>query len=31
LPEFTKRGVDVIALSADSQERAEKAKVDWEI
>lgn len=29
LPEFAKRGVAVIALSADTRERAEKAKADW--
>ncbi len=29
LPEFTKRGVDVIAVSADSRERAERAKTEW--
>ena len=29
LPEFAKRGVDVIALSTDSRERAEKAKSEW--
>ena len=29
LPEFAKRGVDVIALSTDSRERAERAKADW--
>lgn len=29
LPEFAKRGVEVIALSADSRERAEKAKAEW--
>jgi peroxiredoxin len=29
LPEFAKRGVDVIAVSTDSRERAEKAKADW--
>ena len=29
LPEFTKRGVDVIAISTDSRERAGKAKADW--
>lgn len=27
--EFTARGVDVIAVSSDSRERAEKAKQDW--
>ena len=31
LPEFTKRGVDVIAISTDSRERAEKAKADWDL
>ena len=29
LPEFSKRAVDVIALSADSQERAQRAKAEW--
>ena len=29
LPEFAKRGVDVIAVSTDSQDRAEKAKAEW--
>jgi peroxiredoxin len=29
LPEFTKRGVNVIAISTDSQDRAEKAKAEW--
>jgi peroxiredoxin len=29
LPEFSKRGVDVIALSSDSRERAERAKAEW--
>jgi len=29
LPEFEKRGVQVLALSADSRERAETAKADW--
>ena len=29
LPEFAKRGVDVIAISADSRERAERAKTEW--
>jgi peroxiredoxin len=29
LPEFSKRGVDVIALSSDSRERAERAKSEW--
>jgi peroxiredoxin len=29
LPEFTKRGVDVIAVSTDGRERAERAKVEW--
>jgi peroxiredoxin len=29
LPEFSKRGVDVIALSMDIQDRAERAKVEW--
>ena len=29
LPEFAKRGVEVIAASTDSQARADKAKVEW--
>jgi peroxiredoxin len=29
LPEFTKRGVDVIAMSTDSQDRAMRAKSEW--
>lgn len=29
LPEFSKRGVDVIAISTDSQDRAEQAKTEW--
>ena len=29
LPEFIKRGVDVIAISVDTQERAERAKSEW--
>ena len=29
LAEFEKRGVEVIALSTDTRERAEKAKVEW--
>ena len=29
LPEFSKRGVDVIAVSTDSRERAERAKAEW--
>lgn len=29
LPEFSKRGVDVIAVSTDSRERAEHAKIEW--
>jgi peroxiredoxin len=29
LPEFAKRGVDVIAVSTDSRERAERAKTEW--
>lgn len=29
LPEFAKRGVDVIAISTDSLERAERAKAEW--
>ena len=29
LPEFSKSGVDVIAVSTDSRERAERAKIEW--
>jgi peroxiredoxin len=29
LPEFSKRGVDIIALSTDSRDRAERAKIEW--
>lgn len=29
LPEFAKRGVNVVAISTDSQERADKAKAEW--
>ncbi len=29
LPEFTKRGVEVIAISTDSQDHAERAKTEW--
>ena len=29
LPEFSKRGVDVIAVSTDGRDRAEKAKAEW--
>lgn len=29
LPEFAKRGVDVVAVSTDSRERAERAKAEW--
>jgi peroxiredoxin len=29
LPEFSKRGVDVIAVSTDSRDRAERAKAEW--
>jgi hypothetical protein len=29
LPEFERRGVEVIAVSADSRERAEKSRADW--
>jgi hypothetical protein len=29
LPEFSKRGVDVIAVSTDSLERAERAEAEW--
>jgi peroxiredoxin len=28
-PEFTSRGVDVIAVSTDGRERAERAKAEW--
>jgi len=31
IEEFAKRGVDVIAVSTDGAERAERSKVDWEI
>jgi peroxiredoxin len=31
LPEFAKRGVDVIALSTDSRERAEKSRAEWSL
>lgn len=31
LPEFEKRGVEVIALSSDVKERAAKAKADWNL
>lgn len=31
LPEFAKRGVEVIALSADNRERAEKARDEWSL
>ena len=29
LPEFSRRGVDVIALSMDSHDRAQRAKIEW--
>ncbi|WP_018700392.1 peroxiredoxin-like family protein [Amorphus coralli] len=29
LPEFEKRGVSVVAISTDDQEKAEQAKADW--
>ena len=29
LPEFSERGVDVIAVSTDSHERAKKSKLEW--
>ena len=29
LPEFEKRGVNVVAISTDNQERADKAKAEW--
>jgi peroxiredoxin len=29
LPDFAKRGVDVIAISTDDRARAERAKADW--
>ena len=31
LPEFTKRGVEVIAISTDIRERAESAKKEWSL
>ncbi|CAM3647266.1 Thioredoxin domain-containing protein [Deinococcus saxicola] len=31
LPEFTARGVQIIVLSTDTQERAEQAKVNWHL
>jgi peroxiredoxin len=31
LPEFAKRGVNVVALSSDSAERAQRAKQDWKL
>lgn len=31
LPEFDKRGVSVVAVSSDSQERAEKVKAEWQL
>jgi hypothetical protein len=31
IEEFSKRGIDVIAISTDSKERAEQSKKDWEI
>jgi peroxiredoxin len=29
LPEFAKRGVDVVAVSMDSRDRAERSKTEW--
>jgi len=29
LPEFSNRGVDVIAISTDSHDRAQRAKIEW--
>jgi peroxiredoxin len=29
LPEFTRRGVEVLAVSADTRDRAAKSKADW--
>ncbi|MBB5379212.1 peroxiredoxin [Deinococcus metalli] len=31
LPEFTQRGVSIIALSSDTQERAERANANWHL
>ena len=31
LPEFAKRGVNVVAVSTDSQDRADKAKSEWSL
>lgn len=31
LPEFTKRGVTVVALSSDTSERAQRAKQEWKM
>jgi peroxiredoxin len=31
LPEFDKRGVSVVAISSDTQERAEKMKAEWQL
>lgn len=31
LPEFTKRGVTVVALSSDTSERAQRTKQDWKL
>ena len=31
LPEFTKRGVTVVALSSDTSERAQRAKQEWKL
>lgn len=31
LPEFEKRGVEVIAMSTDPQDRAAKSKAEWEL
>ena len=31
LPDFAQRGVNVVALSSDSRERAEQTKADWKL
>jgi peroxiredoxin len=31
LPEFEKRGVSVVAISADDKERAERTKTEWQL
>jgi peroxiredoxin len=31
LPEFEKRGVDVVAVSTDSRERAEQSRAEWKL